>query len=171
MFVLSQYLMSWMKNKDQFLNQLHCGCGAGLWLRNWGAASLMRIMRSRQGFVPGLHHVVQSLVKRVPNEVTVSCTSPMLCAVLILERQAFANTKASYAGWPYAAYHITSLFITVLGKITCDMGAHKVCWIVFFYCFIGIVFSTLVFGPACGFILGSLCTRFYVDAVFIDTSK
>ncbi|XP_019910973.1 solute carrier organic anion transporter family member 3A1 isoform X5 [Esox lucius] len=35
----------------------------------------------------------------------------------------------------------------------------------------GIVFSTLVFGPACGFILGSLCTKVYVDAVFIDTSK
>ncbi|MGH0183489.1 UNVERIFIED_CONTAM: hypothetical protein FKN15_012052 [Acipenser sinensis] len=35
----------------------------------------------------------------------------------------------------------------------------------------GILFSTLVFGPACGFILGSLCTKFYVDAVFIDTSK
>ncbi|XP_028679772.1 solute carrier organic anion transporter family member 3A1 [Erpetoichthys calabaricus] len=37
--------------------------------------------------------------------------------------------------------------------------------------YIGILFSTLVFGPACGFILGSLCTKFYVDAVFIDTSK
>uniref|UniRef100_A0A8C8F5J4 Solute carrier organic anion transporter family member n=1 Tax=Oncorhynchus tshawytscha TaxID=74940 RepID=A0A8C8F5J4_ONCTS len=37
--------------------------------------------------------------------------------------------------------------------------------------YIGIVFSTLVFGPACGFILGSLCTKVYVDAVFIDTSK
>uniref|UniRef100_A0A3B3R472 Solute carrier organic anion transporter family member n=1 Tax=Paramormyrops kingsleyae TaxID=1676925 RepID=A0A3B3R472_9TELE len=36
--------------------------------------------------------------------------------------------------------------------------------------YIGILFSTLVFGPACGFILGSLCTKFYVDAVFIDTS-
>uniref|UniRef100_H3D580 Solute carrier organic anion transporter family member n=1 Tax=Tetraodon nigroviridis TaxID=99883 RepID=H3D580_TETNG len=35
----------------------------------------------------------------------------------------------------------------------------------------GILFSTLVFGPACGFILGSLCTKFYVDAIFIDTSK
>ncbi|KAK1784600.1 hypothetical protein P4O66_003291 [Electrophorus voltai] len=35
----------------------------------------------------------------------------------------------------------------------------------------GILFSTLVFGPACGFILGSVCTKFYVDAVFIDTSK
>lgn len=35
----------------------------------------------------------------------------------------------------------------------------------------GILFSTLVFGPACGFILGSLCTKFYVDAVFIDTSE
>ncbi|KAG9332122.1 hypothetical protein JZ751_015840 [Albula glossodonta] len=33
-----------------------------------------------------------------------------------------------------------------------------------------ILFSTLVFGPACGFILGSLCTKIYVDAVFIDTS-
>ncbi|KAG7216059.1 hypothetical protein INR49_007811, partial [Caranx melampygus] len=33
-----------------------------------------------------------------------------------------------------------------------------------------ILFSTLVFGPACGFILGSLCTKFYVDAIFIDTS-
>ena len=39
-------------------------------------------------------------------------------------------------------------------------------------CFsLGIVFSTLVFGPACGFILGSLCTKVYVDAVFIDTSQ
>ncbi|KAK1158015.1 solute carrier organic anion transporter family member 3A1 isoform X1 [Acipenser oxyrinchus oxyrinchus] len=36
--------------------------------------------------------------------------------------------------------------------------------------YIGILFSTLVFGPACGFILGSLCTKFYVDAVFIDTT-
>lgn len=35
----------------------------------------------------------------------------------------------------------------------------------------GILFSTLVFGPACGFILGSLCTKFYVDAIFIDTSE
>ncbi|KAF1386684.1 hypothetical protein PFLUV_G00097440 [Perca fluviatilis] len=35
--------------------------------------------------------------------------------------------------------------------------------------YIGILFSTLVFGPACGFILGSLCTKFYVDAIFIDT--
>ncbi|MBN3307771.1 SO3A1 protein, partial [Amia calva] len=35
--------------------------------------------------------------------------------------------------------------------------------------YIGILFSTLVFGPACGFILGSLCTKIYVDAVFIDT--
>ncbi|XP_054475885.1 solute carrier organic anion transporter family member 3A1 [Anoplopoma fimbria] len=37
--------------------------------------------------------------------------------------------------------------------------------------YIGILFSTLVFGPACGFILGSLCTKFYVDAIFIDTDK
>ncbi|XP_035273141.1 solute carrier organic anion transporter family member 3A1-like isoform X2 [Anguilla anguilla] len=37
--------------------------------------------------------------------------------------------------------------------------------------YIGILFSTLVFGPACGFILGSLCTKIYVDAIFIDTSK
>ncbi|RVE74893.1 hypothetical protein OJAV_G00026380 [Oryzias javanicus] len=36
--------------------------------------------------------------------------------------------------------------------------------------YIGILFSTLVFGPACGFILGSVCTKVYVDAVFIDTS-
>ncbi|XP_053722349.1 solute carrier organic anion transporter family member 3A1-like isoform X1 [Synchiropus splendidus] len=36
--------------------------------------------------------------------------------------------------------------------------------------YIGILFSTLVFGPACGFILGSMCTKVYVDAVFIDTS-
>ncbi|XP_075998525.1 solute carrier organic anion transporter family member 3A1 isoform X2 [Genypterus blacodes] len=35
--------------------------------------------------------------------------------------------------------------------------------------YIGILFSTLVFGPACGFILGSLCTKFYVDAIFIDS--
>ncbi|KAG7251041.1 hypothetical protein CRUP_019235, partial [Coryphaenoides rupestris] len=34
-----------------------------------------------------------------------------------------------------------------------------------------ILFSTLVFGPACGFILGSVCTKFYVDAIFIDSSK
>ncbi|RVE71831.1 hypothetical protein OJAV_G00056140 [Oryzias javanicus] len=37
--------------------------------------------------------------------------------------------------------------------------------------YIGILFSTLVFGPACGFILGSVCTKFYVDAIFIDTNK
>ncbi|XP_049579190.1 solute carrier organic anion transporter family member 3A1 isoform X1 [Syngnathus scovelli] len=37
--------------------------------------------------------------------------------------------------------------------------------------YIGILFSTLVFGPACGFILGSVCTKFYVDAIFIDTEK
>ncbi|XP_056271715.1 solute carrier organic anion transporter family member 3A1 [Pseudoliparis swirei] len=37
--------------------------------------------------------------------------------------------------------------------------------------YIGILFSTLVFGPACGFILGSFCTKFYVDAIFIDTEK
>uniref|UniRef100_A0A3P9K4B5 Solute carrier organic anion transporter family member n=1 Tax=Oryzias latipes TaxID=8090 RepID=A0A3P9K4B5_ORYLA len=37
--------------------------------------------------------------------------------------------------------------------------------------YIGILFSTLVFGPACGFILGSVCTKFYVDAIFIDTKK
>eukprot|EP00066_Takifugu_rubripes_P005428 XP_003969467.1 PREDICTED: solute carrier organic anion transporter family member 3A1 [Takifugu rubripes] len=37
--------------------------------------------------------------------------------------------------------------------------------------YIGILFSTLVFGPACGFILGSVCTKVYVDAVFIDTSQ
>ncbi|XP_007906532.1 solute carrier organic anion transporter family member 3A1 isoform X1 [Callorhinchus milii] len=37
--------------------------------------------------------------------------------------------------------------------------------------YIGILFTTLVFGPTCGFILGSLCTKIYVDAVFIDTSK
>ncbi|XP_067827252.1 solute carrier organic anion transporter family member 3A1 [Heptranchias perlo] len=37
--------------------------------------------------------------------------------------------------------------------------------------YIGILFTTLVFGPACGFILGSLCTKIYVDAIFIDTSK
>ncbi|KAM3870433.1 solute carrier organic anion transporter family member 3A1 isoform 2-T2 [Diretmus argenteus] len=37
--------------------------------------------------------------------------------------------------------------------------------------YIGILFSTLVFGPACGFILGSLCTKFYVDAIFIDAGK
>uniref|UniRef100_A0A1A8DY99 Solute carrier organic anion transporter family member n=1 Tax=Nothobranchius kadleci TaxID=1051664 RepID=A0A1A8DY99_NOTKA len=35
--------------------------------------------------------------------------------------------------------------------------------------YIGILFSTLVFGPACGFILGSLCTKLYVDFIFIDT--
>uniref|UniRef100_A0A8C6TZ72 Solute carrier organic anion transporter family member n=1 Tax=Neogobius melanostomus TaxID=47308 RepID=A0A8C6TZ72_9GOBI len=37
--------------------------------------------------------------------------------------------------------------------------------------YIGILFSTLVFGPACGFILGSVCTKFYVDAIFIDTTN
>ncbi|XP_047009434.1 solute carrier organic anion transporter family member 3A1 isoform X2 [Ictalurus punctatus] len=37
--------------------------------------------------------------------------------------------------------------------------------------YIGILFSTLVFGPACGFILGSVCTKFYVDAVFVDTKR
>lgn len=37
-------------------------------------------------------------------------------------------------------------------------------------CLVGILFSTLVFGPACGFILGSVCTKVYVDAVF-DTSE
>ncbi|KAF5890484.1 solute carrier organic anion transporter family member 3A1, partial [Clarias magur] len=37
--------------------------------------------------------------------------------------------------------------------------------------YIGILFSTLVFGPACGFILGSVCTKFYVDAVFVDTTN
>ncbi|KAF6273374.1 solute carrier organic anion transporter family member 3A1 [Rhinolophus ferrumequinum] len=37
--------------------------------------------------------------------------------------------------------------------------------------YIGILFTMLVFGPACGFILGSLCTKIYVDAVFIDTSN
>uniref|UniRef100_A0A3B3BHM2 Solute carrier organic anion transporter family member n=1 Tax=Oryzias melastigma TaxID=30732 RepID=A0A3B3BHM2_ORYME len=37
--------------------------------------------------------------------------------------------------------------------------------------YIGILFSTLVFGPACGFILGSVCTKFYVDAIFIDVDK
>ncbi|KAL6030574.1 hypothetical protein STEG23_036531, partial [Scotinomys teguina] len=34
---------------------------------------------------------------------------------------------------------------------------------------LGILFTMLVFGPACGFILGSFCTKIYVDAVFIDT--
>uniref|UniRef100_H9G380 Solute carrier organic anion transporter family member n=2 Tax=Anolis carolinensis TaxID=28377 RepID=H9G380_ANOCA len=37
--------------------------------------------------------------------------------------------------------------------------------------YIGILFTMLVFGPACGFILGSFCTKIYVDAIFIDTSK
>ncbi|XP_054990037.1 solute carrier organic anion transporter family member 3A1 isoform X1 [Sorex araneus] len=37
--------------------------------------------------------------------------------------------------------------------------------------YIGILFTMLVFGPACGFILGSFCTKIYVDAVFIDTSS
>ena len=41
----------------------------------------------------------------------------------------------------------------------------------FCFYYTGILFSTLVFGPACGFILGSLCTKFYVDAIFIDTSE
>uniref|UniRef100_A0A8C9KN28 Solute carrier organic anion transporter family member n=1 Tax=Panthera tigris altaica TaxID=74533 RepID=A0A8C9KN28_PANTA len=36
---------------------------------------------------------------------------------------------------------------------------------------VGILFTMLVFGPACGFILGSFCTKIYVDAVFIDTSN
>ncbi|XP_049639252.1 solute carrier organic anion transporter family member 3A1 isoform X2 [Suncus etruscus] len=37
--------------------------------------------------------------------------------------------------------------------------------------YIGILFTMLVFGPACGFILGSFCTKIYVDAIFIDTSN
>ncbi|XP_044516072.1 solute carrier organic anion transporter family member 3A1, partial [Gracilinanus agilis] len=37
--------------------------------------------------------------------------------------------------------------------------------------YIGILFTMLVFGPACGFILGSFCTKIYVDAVFIDTNN
>ncbi len=41
----------------------------------------------------------------------------------------------------------------------------------FYCCISGILFSTLVFGPACGFILGSVCTNYYVDALFIDTSE
>lgn len=41
----------------------------------------------------------------------------------------------------------------------------------FFSFLVGILFTMLVFGPACGFILGSFCTKIYVDAVFIDTSK
>lgn len=46
------------------------------------------------------------------------------------------------------------------------MPSNSVC-----ICLAGILFSTLVFGPACGFILGSVCTKVYVDAVFIDTSE
>lgn len=42
---------------------------------------------------------------------------------------------------------------------------------IYFFLIAGILFSTLVFGPACGFILGSVCTKFYVDAVFVDTSE
>uniref|UniRef100_A0AAV2KUF1 Solute carrier organic anion transporter family member n=1 Tax=Knipowitschia caucasica TaxID=637954 RepID=A0AAV2KUF1_KNICA len=38
-------------------------------------------------------------------------------------------------------------------------------------CIQRILFSTLVFGPACGFILGSVCTKYYVDAIFIDTAE
>lgn len=41
----------------------------------------------------------------------------------------------------------------------------------FLFLLVGILFTMLVFGPACGFILGSFCTKIYVDAVFIDTSK
>ncbi|XP_040198300.1 solute carrier organic anion transporter family member 3A1 isoform X2 [Rana temporaria] len=37
--------------------------------------------------------------------------------------------------------------------------------------YIGILFTMLVFGPACGFILGSFCTKIYVDALLADTSK
>ncbi|XP_062860621.1 solute carrier organic anion transporter family member 3A1 [Trichomycterus rosablanca] len=37
--------------------------------------------------------------------------------------------------------------------------------------YIGILFSTLVFGPACGFILGSVCTKFYVDTALVDTGE
>ncbi|OCT89765.1 solute carrier organic anion transporter family member 3A1 [Xenopus laevis] len=37
--------------------------------------------------------------------------------------------------------------------------------------YIGILFTMLVFGPACGFILGSFCTKIYVDAFLTDTSK
>ena len=49
-------------------------------------------------------------------------------------------------------------------------GVSCVCMVCGVWC-AGILFSTLVFGPACGFILGSICTKFYVDAIFIDSSE
>lgn len=50
-----------------------------------------------------------------------------------------------------------------------DVGAERLA--IFPHLSAGILFSTLVFGPACGFILGSVCTKFYVDAVLIDTGE
>ncbi|XP_032873258.1 solute carrier organic anion transporter family member 3A1-like [Amblyraja radiata] len=37
--------------------------------------------------------------------------------------------------------------------------------------YIGVLFTTMLFGPAFGFMLGSLFTTIYVDAIFIDTEK
>uniref|UniRef100_UPI00398EDFC4 solute carrier organic anion transporter family member 3A1-like n=1 Tax=Pristiophorus japonicus TaxID=55135 RepID=UPI00398EDFC4 len=37
--------------------------------------------------------------------------------------------------------------------------------------YIGVLFTTMLFGPAFGFMLGSLFTTIYVDAIFIDTAK
>ncbi|KAI4825528.1 hypothetical protein KUCAC02_021208 [Chaenocephalus aceratus] len=60
--------------------------------------------------------------------------------------------------------------------ITICSSAARLCWLNGAPCgqllhYSWILFSTLVFGPACGFILGSVCTKFYVDAIFIDTDK
>uniref|UniRef100_A0A4W3JUV3 Solute carrier organic anion transporter family member n=1 Tax=Callorhinchus milii TaxID=7868 RepID=A0A4W3JUV3_CALMI len=37
--------------------------------------------------------------------------------------------------------------------------------------YIGVLFTTMLFGPAFGFMLGSLFTTIYVDAIFIDVTK
>lgn len=65
--------------------------------------------------------------------------------------------------WQYCwAFAVTAIILTDWSF--CSLFSLSVC-------LTGILFSTLVFGPACGFILGSVCTKVYVDAVFIDTSE